>query len=472
MTFLNGEDKVSLGLGTGCKTWPENALPAPDELDWDKLHDIPVALVTGTNGKSTTVRLTAAIGAAAGRTVGLSSSDWVRVGQETIDEGDYSGPGGARRAVRDPRVDLAVLEVARGGLLRRGLSIPRVRAGLITNVAVDHMGEYGITDLAALTEAKFLITRSIEPKGRLILNADDSQIVRQSCAYSGEITWFSLEPSQPWLSAWTESGGQSVVLEDGYLVLVRGAERIRVLAVKDFPLAMGGFAKFNLANGLGAIGLASALDLPVEAMAKGLSTFEGGPDQNPGRGNFLELGGVRVLVDFAHNPHGLAALINAVKQLPAKRRLILLGQAGDRRDDDIRALVQTVWETKPDRIIVKEMEKALRGRAVGEVPALIARELQALGAPSEAGLPGHLGNRCNAPGARLGRARRSLDPAPAHRAQGRACIASGASEPTMAAGPAARPLGALICSGQPDPHYHWDGDAHDQDFQAAAPMRR
>ena len=143
---------------------------------------------------------------------------------------------------------------------------------------------------------------------------------------------------------------------------------------------MGGIAKFNLANGLAAIALADALGLPVEAMADGLARFEASPDENPGRGNFLELGGVKVLVDFAHNPHGVAALIEAIKQLPAKRRLILLGQAGDRRDDDIRSLVQIVWDAKPDRIIVKEMEKALRGRAAGEVPALIARELATLGA--------------------------------------------------------------------------------------------
>lgn len=383
VTFLNGEDRVSLGLGIGGILWPENELPEPDDIDWEGLHDVPVALVTGTNGKSTTVRLTAAIGRAAGRTVGLSSSDWVRVGNDIIDEGDYSGPGGARRAVRDPRVDLAVLEVARGGLLRRGLSIPRARAGLVTNVALDHMGEYGITDLAALAEAKFLITRSIEPGGRLVLNADDPHVVRQAMTYSGEITWVTLDASAPWLAGWAESGGRAAVFEDDHLVLLRGTERTPILEVADFPLAMGGIAKFNLANGIAAIALADALDLPVEAMAKGLASFEASPDENPGRGNFLDLGGVKVLVDFAHNPHGLAALIEAIKQLPAKRRLVLLGQAGDRRDDDIRALVHTVWDAKPDRIIVKEMEKALRGRAAGEVPALIARELTSLGAPSE-----------------------------------------------------------------------------------------
>ena len=337
--------------------------------------------MTGTNGKSTTVRLAAAIGAAAGRTVGLCSSDWVRVGQEIIDEGDYSGPGGARRAVRDPRVDLAVLEVARGGLLRRGLSIPRARAVAITNVSADHMGEYGVTDLPSLSEAKFLLSRALGPGGRLVLNADDPHLVRRSLRYPGTVTWFSLSPGERAFSAWLAAGGEAAFLEDDCLVLARGAERDVVLPVGDFPLGMKGAARFNLANALAAIGLASAMGLPVEAMTRGLAGFRGGPEENPGRGNFMELGGLTILVDFAHNPDGVAALIEAVKHLPAKRRLFLLGQAGDRRDEDIRALVCTVWETRPERIIVKEMVRSLRGRAAGEVPDLIAEELRTLGAP-------------------------------------------------------------------------------------------
>ncbi len=380
LTFLSGEDRVSVGLGTGVGSWPEDALPAPDAVDWPACHDIPLALVTGTNGKSTTVRLTAAIGAAAGRTVGLCSSDWVKVGDEVIDEGDYSGPGGARRAVRDSRVELAVLEVARGGLLRRGLPLPQAPVCAITNVSADHLGEYGVTDLESLCAAKFLLARAVAPGGRLVLNADDPELVRQSMGFGGEITWFSLTPEESGLAPWLAAGGEAALLEDGRLVLARGERREPVLPVADFPLGMGGAARFNLANALAAIAIAAALDLPVAAMAVGLAGFKGGPEENPGRGNFLDLGGVTVLVDFAHNPHGLAALIEAMKDLPAKRRLFLLGQAGDRRDQDIRALVETLWQLRPERIIVKEMESALRGRALGEVPALIARELQALGA--------------------------------------------------------------------------------------------
>ncbi len=381
LTFLHGEETVSLGLGSGGQVWPEEELPAPEAVDWPRLHDVPVALVTGTNGKSTTVRLAAAIGEAAGQTVGLCSSDWVRVAGETVAEGDYSGPGGARRALRDPRVGLAVLEVARGGLMRRGLTVPRAAACLITNVAADHLGDYGINDVAALIEAKFTVARAVEAAGHLILNADDPALVRRSAGFPGNIIWFSLEPERPDLVAWLAAGGTAALLEAGHLVLARGRDRSPVLSVQDFPLGMKGAARFNLANALGAIALAEALGLPLEAMARGLAGFSGGPADNPGRGNVIELGDITVLVDFAHNEHGISALVAALKQIPARRRLYLLGHAGDRRDEDIRDVVRAVCADRPDRVIVKEMREVLRGRAAGEVPQLILEELRSLGVP-------------------------------------------------------------------------------------------
>ena len=384
VVLLHGEDQVSLGLGTGCQAWPEDALPKPDAVDWDAIHDIPLALVTGTNGKSTTVRLAAAMGAAAGRAVGLCSSDWIRVAGEVVDEGDYSGPSGARQTLRHPRAELAVLEVARGGLLRRGLQVPRADACLITNVAADHLGDYGVNDLASLTEAKFLIARAVRPGGRLILNADDPGLVARASRYDGQIVWFTLDGASAPLTAWLKTGGEACFVEDGQFVLARGGDRAAVLAIDDFPLALGGRARHNVANALGAIALAAALGLPVPAMAEGLAGFSGGPEANPGRGNIFTLGGITAVVDFAHNPHGLAALLAMLEDLPAKRRLILLGQAGDRSDSDIRALTRTAWGAGPDRIIVKEMAEVLRGRAPGEVPALINRELASLGAPPEA----------------------------------------------------------------------------------------
>ncbi len=383
VTYLGGDDTVSLGLGTGCIQWPEDELPQLADIDWQGIHDVPVALVTGTNGKSTTVRLAAAIGNAAGHTVGLSSSDWVRVGQDIIDEGDYSGPAGARLAVRHEQVTLGIVENARGGLMRRGLSIPRADACLITNIAADHLGDYGITDVRALGDAKFLVAQAVKPGGRLVLNGDDRELVARSAGYSGDITWYGLSWDDAALALWLRNGGHAAFVEDGVMMLARGDQRQAVLPVADFAPGLGGAAKYNISNALGAIALASALDLPVSAMTAALSGFKGTPEENPGRGNFIKIGGVQVLVDFAHNPHGVAALAEGVKDFPAKRRLFLHGQAGDRGDEDIREMTRVIWDTAPDMIVVKELGTKLRGRQLGEVPAIIVDELRALGAPDD-----------------------------------------------------------------------------------------
>ena len=381
VTLLEDADALSLGLGIGTKCWPATALPNPDELNWDDIHDVPVALVTGTNGKSTTVRLTAAIGTAAGKTVGLSSSDWVRVGDEIIDEGDYSGPAGASLAVRDRRVEAAVLEVARGGLMRRGLAIPQATACLITNVAADHLGDYGITDLSGLADAKFLLAKAVKPEGRLVLNADDPLLVHRSAGFPGRITWYGLSFDKTALAGWVAAGGEAAFVADDHLVLARDGKTHPILPVEDFVPGLKGAARYNISNALAAIALASAMGFPVDAMTTALARFRNTPDENPGRGNMMRIGGVSILVDFAHNPHGLTAIVEAVEGVPANRRLFLLGQAGDRRDQDIRDLARIVWQARPDRIIVKELPTKLRGRELGEVPALIEDELRALAVP-------------------------------------------------------------------------------------------
>ncbi len=383
LAFLGGDETASVGLGTGCTVWRENELPLVEDIDWTSIHDVPVALVTGTNGKSTTVRLTAAIGNAAGRMVGLSSSDWVRVGEDIIDEGDYSGPAGARLAVRHPNVDLGIVENARGGLLRRGLSIPKADACLITNIAADHLGDYGVTDIQALGDAKFLIARAVKPDGRLVLNGDDRELVARSAGFAGNITWYGLSLDSDALALWSRNGGHAAFIKDGTMMLVRDGVEESILPVVDFVPGLGGAAKFNVSNALGAIALASALDLPVPAMTEALSGFKGTPEENPGRGNFMNIGGIRILVDFAHNPHGVTALVDAVKDIPAERRLFLHGQAGDRSDEDIREMTRVIWNGGPDMIIVKELGTKLRGRQPGEVPAVIADELRALGATDD-----------------------------------------------------------------------------------------
>jgi cyanophycin synthetase len=400
VAFLADDDRASAGLGSGSVSWPRGELPPPAAVDWAAVHDIPVALVTGTNGKTTTVRLTAAILEAAGRRVGLTSTDGVTVGRQILDTGDCSGPGGARTLLRDGRVEAAVLETARGGMLRRGLALDRVAAAAVINVAADHLGEYGIDDLAGLADAKLLVTRAVAPAGRAVLNADDPRLAARGSAGPSPVTWCSLEPQHPAspgridFAAHLARGGDAVFLAGngpdgiggGEIVLARGENAPQsVAALSEVPTAFGGAARHNVVNALVAVGLAAALGAPAAAMAAGLAAVgRHKAADNPGRGHLLEIDGFLALLDYAHNPHGLAAVIAFAATLPAARRLVLLGQAGDRDDEALRELARTAWSLGPDRIVLKELPTMLRGRRPGEVPAILEGELLRLGARRDA----------------------------------------------------------------------------------------
>jgi UDP-N-acetylmuramyl tripeptide synthase len=373
--FVQGDAKVSVGLGAGALVWPQRDLPAPEDVDWAAVRDVPVILITGTNGKSTTVRLIAAMARAAGRVAGLSSSDWVRVGDEILDRGDYSGPGGARLALRDPRVEIAVLELARGGILRRGLPVDRASAAIVTNIAADHLGEYGIHDVDGIADAKLVVAKALHGAGRLILNADDPRLAERGTAAGVPLAWFTMAPAH--------GIQEGAALENGMLVLRRGGASLPVLPAAEVRIGMAGGARYNLANALAAVAGADALGLPIAAAAEALRTFGADEADNPGRGVLREIGDVKVLVDFAHNPHGVSALAALVASIPAARRLVLLGQAGDRTDAEIQALAAATWAMRPDRIVVKEMDSYLRGRRPGEIPALLQAELTRLGAPDD-----------------------------------------------------------------------------------------
>ena len=380
VAFLWDDDFVSVGLGVGSRTWPAAQVPAPSEVDWQRVHDVPVAQVTGTNGKTTTVRLLGAMIRAAGLVPGISSTDWIAAGDQVLDRGDYSGPGGARQVLRDRRVECAVLETARGGMLRRGLAIERTDVAVVTNVAEDHLGEFGVHDLDALAECKFVVARAAQ---RLVLNADDPTVRRRGVALGHPVTWFSLDPEDDLIVAHLATGGSACVLERGRLVLCQGATKVPMAEVAEVPIALGGASRYNIANALAAIGLAAALGLKARAIGEGLRGFVSTPVTNPGRLNEFAIGGARFILDFAHNPHGVEALLEMAAALPAKRRLVTIGQAGDRDDDSILKLAAATWKARPDRILIKEMTDYLRGREPGEIPRLIEQELRRLGAGDE-----------------------------------------------------------------------------------------
>jgi cyanophycin synthetase len=389
LNFLADADLVSVGSGTGVLTWPAGSLPDPDAVDWERVHDVPIVLVTGSNGKTTVVRLLAEMVGASGQTPGLTSTDAVQIGGATLGSGDYSGPGGARLLLRRPEMEAAILETARGGLLRRGLEIEHADAAVVTNIADDHLGEFGIQSLAELAEVKLLVARAVKPGGAVVLNADDAILREAAIPVKVPVVWFSLEVGTPGITEHLRAGGRAAVLDGDRLVLAEGDLCTVIATLDEVPMTLGGAARHNVANALAAIGAASVLGIAPAAIAAALHRFGTGTTDNPGRANIYRISGVVVVIDFAHNPHGMAALAEMGRAMPARRRLVLLGQAGDRTDNSIRELARAAWTLHPDHVVIKEMERYLRGRQAGEVPALLADEFARLGMSADAiAMPG------------------------------------------------------------------------------------
>jgi len=378
VSFLWDDDDVSVGLGNGSETWPFRELPDPETLDWDRYHDIPHGLVTGTNGKTTTVRLATHIVRASGKNVGLSSTDWIAVNDNIIDRGDWSGPGGARQVLRQKEVEVAILETARGGLLRRGLGVNKADAALITNIAEDHLGDFGSQNLLELQDVKWIVSRAVEQGGALILNADDEMLVEKSRQFPGTVIWISLSRDNPVVRQHVADGGLAFVCDGSNLVRIEGADRQHICRSDEIPITLGGAASHNVANALAAAALTEQLGVGLADIQTGLTSML--QDSNPGRSNVYSLRGFKVLVDFAHNPHAMQALFNMARALPAKRRLLSFGQAGDRTDELIRELAQSAWAIGLDAVIISELASYARGRAPGEVYAIIRDELLRCGA--------------------------------------------------------------------------------------------
>ncbi len=375
-TLLWDDDEVSLGLGRGSETWPVRELP--ESVQWDRYSDVPVGIVTGTNGKTTTVRMALQIARLAGDNVGLCSTDWIAVNNDIIDRGDWSGPGGARTVLRQQNVDVAILESARGGLLRRGLGVEHARAALITNVAEDHLGDFGSQSLAELLEVKWIVSRAVRRSGQLILNADDALLRKKAADFDGSISWFSLNAESDFVQQRIVFGDTIFMLQGGELVRIQGGVTESICRSADIPLTLGGHARHNVANALAASALTSSLGYHLEDIREGLTRM--GQGDNPGRCNIYTLGGVKVLVDFAHNPAAMQALFDMAEAIPARRRVLCFGQAGDRPDGLIREMTRNAWAIGLDRVIISELADYYRGRERGDVFAVMQDELMNCGA--------------------------------------------------------------------------------------------
>ena len=374
------DESLTLGAGAGGRDFALVELPAVAEVPWQSLHDVPTALVTGSNGKTTTVRLIAACTEAAGwRPSAYCCTDGVFLGAQARVGGDYSGPEGARRVMRERSARAAVIETARGGILRRGIAVAQAQVALVTNVSADHFGEYGIDDLEGLADVKLSVAGVVSAAGMLVLNADDVQLTSRAPVLarrfgrSPTLGWFALDADLPALRAHREGGGATCGVRGGRLTLNQGGAQYDLGAIAAMPLTVEGSAPDNIANLAGAALAATALGVPPTTVAGVFAHFGASRADNFGRLMRFEREGVRILVDYAHNPEGLRGLLEVAEHLRgANGRLgLLLGHAGNRQDAELEALAVVAAKFHPALIVVKENEGHLRGRAPGEVPQLI-----------------------------------------------------------------------------------------------------
>ena len=354
---------------------------------------IPIIAVTGTNGKTTTSRMIAHIYKGMGRKVGMTSTDGVVIDERLVIRADASGPKSARMVLQNPRVDLAVFEVARGGILREGLGYERNDVAVVLNVAPDHLGLRGVDTLEQLAAVKRVVVEAVPRNGFAVLNADDALVSAMRRACSGEVVWFTMaaagDPARDMVEDHCRRGGRAVVLDRsdlGDMIVIRHGRRALQLAWTHLlPATFGGRAKMNVQNAMAAAGAAFAAGAPLHDIRQGLRTFTTNYYLSPGRLNMIDVNGVSVLVDYCHNAPGMEALGDFVEQLALSQqttselgkpsRIGMIATAGDRRDDDMREL-GLIAAKHFDVVVVRE-DVNLRGRQLGETSELVAQGVRA-----------------------------------------------------------------------------------------------
>jgi cyanophycin synthetase len=330
---------------------------------------IPVVAVAGTNGKTTTVRLTAHLLGAAGNRVGMTNSDGVYVNGLRIDTGDCSGPRSARSVLMHPDVDAAVFETARGGILREGLAFDRCNVAIVTNIGMgDHLGLGYISTVEDLAVVKRVIVQHVHPTGTAVLNAADPIVAEMGASCPGSITYFAEDRNHPVMATHRAQGLRAVYRDGDAIVAAQGAEEIRY-PLAGIPLTRDGAITFQVENAMASIAAAWALGLDQDVIRRGLATFVNDAQTAPGRFNVFDYRGATVIADYGHNPDAILALVRAVDAMPAKRRSVVISGAGDRRDEDIRMQTEILGEAFDD--VVLYQDQCQRGRADGEVLALL-----------------------------------------------------------------------------------------------------
>ena len=338
---------------------------------------IPIIAVTGTNGKTTTTRLLAHIVKNNGFKVGFTTSDGIYVQNHMMEKGDTTGPVSAEYILKDPTVEFAVLETARGGILRSGLGFSRCDIAIITNIQEDHLGLSDIHTLEDLARVKSTVVKSVKKDGWAILNAEDEQCLKIANELSCNIAYFSMDENNPKVKKFSKEGKIVAVYENGFITIKKGEWKIRVERATHVPLTMGGKAKFMIANVLAAT-LASYLQgFKTDDISLSLQTFIPSAAQTPGRMNIFEFKKFKVLIDFAHNAAGYRGVEEYLSSVEATKKIGIIAGVGDRRDEDIKECA-TIAARMFDHIIIRQ-EKYLRGRTEDEIIGLIMEGIAASG---------------------------------------------------------------------------------------------
>jgi cyanophycin synthetase len=331
---------------------------------------IPIVAITGTNGKTTTTRLIAHIYRQTGQVVGYTTTDGIYIDDHVVEKGDTTGPQSAQVILKDPTVEVAVLETARGGILRSGLAFESCDVGVVLNVAADHLGIGDIETIEQMAKLKSVVVEAASPKGYAVLNADDPLVAAMAARVKGQVAYFSMNPENELVKNHTQGGGLAAVYENGYLSILKGDWTLRIEQAVHLPVTMAGRAPFMIANALAASLAAFAQGVPIEAIRAALLTFRASVNQTPGRMNLFNLGHHHALVDYAHNAASYEALGGFVRNWPGER-IGVIGGPGDRRDEDFIQLGKLSAKIF-DRIIIKE-DDDLRGRPSGQASELISK---------------------------------------------------------------------------------------------------
>ncbi len=336
---------------------------------------IPIIAITGTNGKTTTTRLTAHIAKSAGKKVGYTTSDGVYIQNQLMMKGDCTGPISSQFVLKDPTVDFAVLECARGGILKSGLAFQNCEVAVVTNVAEDHIGLGGIYNVEQMARVKGVVPETVFPHGYAILNADDELVYKMRKDLKCNIALFSMDENNPRIKSHCQDGGLAAVYENGYVTIMKGTWKIRVMAAKDIPITYDAKAVHNINNCLPAV-LSTYLfrDITIDDIRTGLQTFIPSENLTPGRLNFFHFRHFTMLADFAHNPHGLNLLCDFVSKLDYPVKVGVISGTGDRRDEDIRELGRI--SARHFQEIIIRCDKNLRGRTADEIIGLLQEGIQ------------------------------------------------------------------------------------------------